>query len=302
MFFNPVRSNEIRKFLRIIFFSIIILIAGYVLYNNSTNSKNNANNSKQDSQNAQIVALKQKVVPTKGFVLPVKWRDLGKQLVESGAIDSKKLESIYATRGDLSEKDKLLIMATNDDNLSIDMENSGILLNLLWALGLANKNSILEDGPMAKEGDTGNFASTGGWNIAENNAMDHYSKHELIKLTAEQQKLVEEVSKGIYRPCCDNSTYFPDCNHGMAMLGLIELMASQGVSMEEMYATALKVNSFWFSDTYLAIGKYFQDKNIEWSAVRPSEVLAKEYSSAPGYQKIRSQVNIPQGFGVGCSI
>ena len=59
--------------------------------------------------------------------------------------------------------------------------------------------------------------------------MNHYSMHRFIVLTPEQQALVEKVSKGIYRPCCGNSVYFPDCNHGMAMLGLLELMASQGV-------------------------------------------------------------------------
>ena len=40
-------------------------------------------------------------------------------------------------------------------------------------------------------------------------------------------KIVEEIAGNIYRPCCGNSTAFPDCNHGMAMLGLIELMVSQ---------------------------------------------------------------------------
>jgi hypothetical protein len=48
---------------------------------------------------------------------------------------------------------------------------------------------------------------------------------DLIPLTAEQQALVEEVAAEIYRPCCNNSTLFPDCNHGMAMLGFLELLA-----------------------------------------------------------------------------
>src|SRR3989344_7376730 len=100
-------------------------------------------------------------------------------------------------------------------------------------------------------GGAGNFASTGGWTLAKGDAMDHYSAHPFIMLSREHQELVERVSKGIYRPCCNNSTHFPDCNHCMAMLGLLELMASQGVSEEDMWKAALAVNSYWFPDTYL---------------------------------------------------
>ena len=46
----------------------------------------------------------------------------------------------------------------------------------------------------------GNFASTGGWTLAKGSAMDHYNMHSLVTLTAEQQALVDRVSRGIYRP------------------------------------------------------------------------------------------------------
>ena len=122
------------------------------------------------------------------------------------------------------------------------------MLNMFWAFGLANKNPILESGPMMdpQYGGAGNFSSTGGWTLAKGDAMDHYSMHPLVTLTPEQQKIVDEVSKNIYRPCCGNSTYFPDCNHGMAMLGILELGASQGQSKQELYATAKAVNEAWF--------------------------------------------------------
>jgi len=48
----------------------------------------------------------------------------------------------------------------------------------------------------------------------------------------------------------------------MAMLGLLELMAAQGVGEEEMYKAALAVNSYWFPDTYLTIAEYMQNKGI----------------------------------------
>ena len=150
-------------------------------------------------------------------------------------------------------------------------------------------------------GGAGNFASTGGWTLSRGNAMDHYSVHAFITLTKEQQMLVERVSKNIYRPCCGNSTYFPDCNHGMAMLGLLELMASQGVSEQDMYKVALQVNTLWFPDTYEAIKAFYISKNIDWNTADPKIILGAEYSSASGYQKVMSQIKPQeQKGGTGC--
>ena len=134
------------------------------------------------------------------------------------------------------------------------------------------------------------FASTGGWTLAKGNSMDHYSKHDFIVLTSEQQAVVERVSKNIYRPCCGNSTYFPDCNHGMAMLGLLELMASQDISEKDMYKYALQVNSLWFPDTYLNIAKYLKIKKIDWDKTDSKEILGANFSSASGYRQVLSQI------------
>ena len=181
-------------------------------------------------------------------IFSLNWGNLGAQMVEAGVIEKEKFESLYAQRGGLSEADQKLLSGSNNRNLVITQENSGVMLNLLWAFGLGNKNPILENGPMvdSRYGGAGNFASTGGWTLAKGNVMDHYNRHSFVTLTEEQQALVERVAKNIYRPCCNNSTYFPDCNHGMAMLGLLELMASQGVSEQDMYKVALQVNTLWF--------------------------------------------------------
>src|SRR3989344_4220246 len=74
----------------------------------------------------------------------------------------------------LKEKFELPVIWNNLGKLEITRENAGLLLNLFWALGLANKNEILEKGEMAnpKYGGVGNFASTGGWTIAQGNAME----------------------------------------------------------------------------------------------------------------------------------
>src|SRR3989339_917933 len=216
----------------------------------------------------------QKVIPEDGVVLPAKWGDLGAKMASVGVIDKTKLEELYAVRGGLNGEERKLLEDLDNGYLKITPENSGFVLNLLWALGLGNKNEILDNGPMTdkKYGGAGRFASTGGWTLADGDSMNHYSMHRFIVLTSEQQALVEKVSKGIYRPCCGNSTYFPDCNHGMAMLGLLELMASNGASEEEMYKAALAVNSYWFPDTYLTIATYMQEnKGVAWEDVAPKE-------------------------------
>lgn len=244
--------------------------------------------------------LEEVVVPSAGVTLPAVWGDIGATLVKTGVIDKDKMVALYKDRGGFPAEYQKLLERGVQGNIVITKENAGYLLNLLWAVGLANQNPILEDtsemmnptykgaGPLA-----GGFASTGGWTLAKGDAMDHYAKHIIFSLTNEQQTLVDRVSKNIYRPCCGNSTHFPDCNHGMAMLGLLELMASQGVSEQDMYKTALAVNSYWFPDTYLTIATYMQQKNIVWKDVNPQEVLGFTYSSAQGYAKIVSEMTEP---------
>ena len=234
-----------------------------------------------------------------GEPISIHWGGLGAKLLETGVIDLDKFKEIYSARGGLSEENLKLLGNDDSTELIISPENAGDILNLLWAFGLANKNEILEEGPMADPqfGSPAVFASTGGWTLAQGDAMEHYSKHQFIVLSEEQQKLVEEVSKNIYRPCCNNPTHFPDCNHGMAMLGLLELMASQGFSEQEMYKTALQVNSYWFPDIYLTIAGFLQSREIKWEETNPKEILGVNFSSAWGYQQILSQVAPSQDKG-----
>ena len=253
----------------------------------------------------QVAKLAEAVVPSAGITLPVTWGSLGKQLVEKGVINRDQFVAIYKDRLGLGPNELSMLDNDNNGNIVVTPDNAGVILNLLWALGLGNKNPILETGPMVDKryGGAGNFASTGGWSLAQGNAMDYYSKFPFVKLTKDEQALVERVSQNIYRPCCNNSTYFPDCNHGMAMLGLLELMASQGVSESDMYKVALQVNSYWFPDTYLTLAKYEAKQNVSWGNVDPKQMLSAEYSSASGYRAIRSQIQtIQQGGGGGCGV
>ena len=234
----------------------------------------------------------QKLFPSAGTELPITWNDLGQQLIKNGVIDQDKFEKIYAARGGLDEAEKRLLAGSSNEKIVITKNNSGFLLNLFWALGLSNKNDILESGPMRdpRYGGAGNFASTGGWTIAKGDVMNHYGAHAFLKLTDSEQELVKKVSSTIYRPCCNNSTYFPDCNHGMAILGFLELMASQGANEDTMYRAAAQLNSYWFPSTYLTIAKYLEKNGATWDSTDPRVILSAQYSSSSGYNRILAEI------------
>ncbi|MDO8558747.1 MAG: hypothetical protein Q7R84_00235, partial [bacterium] len=256
---------------------------------------------KQQASVGEALIDENSVIPQEGVELPVIWGNIGAQMVEKGVIDSTQFESLYSDRGGMDDEMKKILYGSDNGKIKMTPENAGFLLNAFWALGLGNKNPILENGPMSdpQYGGAGNFASTGGWTLSRGNAMNHYSMHAFMILSPEQQSLVERVSKGIYRPCCGNSVHFPDCNHGMAMLGLLELMASQGMNEADIWKAALAVNSYWFPDTYLTIAMYVKNNGVDWKNVNPQEVLGINYSSAQGYARVASQVVRPQQQGGG---
>ena len=138
--------------------------------------------------------------------------------------------------------------------------------------------------------DIGNFSSTGGWNLARGLAVNHLGQHNLVDLSPDQEKRVAEIAKNVYRPCCGNSTFFPDCNHGMAALFAIEAMVAQNLSDEEIYKNVLKLNSFWFPDTYLAVATYFARQGQDWQSMDGKEALGAKYSSSQGAQDIYTKV------------
>lgn len=241
-----------------------------------------------------------------GTLLPIVLNDLGPRMVQAGVIDSAKFVALYEQNPEMQKIAEDLLSKTYKEEIIITPQNAPILLNYFWALGLGNKNEILEKGEMSNPAYGGPqvFASTGGWDLAIGNSMNHYSMHQFILLSPEEQILVDRVSENIFRPCCGNSTHFPDCNHGMAMLAYLELAASQGASESDLYQGALILNSYWFPDQYRAIAEYMKQKEgIEWKDVDPKVVLGAEYSSAEGFQNIASQVILPKEdkSRVGCS-
>jgi hypothetical protein len=253
-----------------------------------------------------VSRLQSIVIPEEGVELPIKWGDLGKRMVADGVIDEQKFSEIF--QNNLSSEEKQILSGSYGGNIVLTQTNSRFVLNMLWAFGLANKNGILTNGEMTAEeygGDASKFASTGGWSLAVGNVMNHFSTHPYVVLNSEQQDVVDRVSSGIYRPCCGNSTHFPDCNHGMAMLGLLQLMAVNNVSEDEMYEVALKVNSIWFPQTYLDLATYFKEQGQEWDEVDPKLALSQEYSSGQGYAATRQKIEslpTPAAGGGGCGV
>lgn len=229
--------------------------------------------------------------PKSGYTINAKYGDIGYKLVKDGAIDFEKFKEVYNSAGEpLTEKQLKILSDGLDEKITINSDNSYFLLNFFWALGLANKNPILDEGEMTKYGEDKikSFASTGGWTIGKKPVMEIYSNSRIVVLTPEQQKKVEEVSSGVYRPCCGNSTAFPDCNHGMALLGVLELMASNDASTEEMFEAAKYFNAFWFPQNYLDLALYFKSKEgLDFKDIDARIITGKNYSSASGWRETK---------------
>ena len=237
-----------------------------------------------------LAALSRQVNPPEGYTLPATYGDLGPSLVAAGAIDLDRFVRLYEEAGRSLTEDQLVILTEGgNDPIVIDAGSASFLLNFFWAVGLTNQNRILTEGPMMQDGkdQVGNFASTAGWTIGEKSATELYASASLITLTTEQQLRLEEVARNVYRPCCDNPTHFPDCNHGMAMLGLLELMASQDTTTDEMLAAAKYVNAFWYPQQTLEQAMFFKAaKELDFDQVQPREIVGALYSSASGFRAV----------------
>lgn len=240
--------------------------------------------------------LTQEVLPKEGFELPISWGDLGPKLIETGTIDIEKFEGAVK----LTEEQRKILTQKSASPLKISDENSQFVVDFLWAVGLAQKSLVYEEGPFGKEykNEAGNFASTGGWTLGKEDSLKYLNKHNLIDLDEGEQKRVVKIAKGVFRPCCGNSTWFPDCNHGMAALAAIELMVDKGLSDEEIYKNVLKLNSFWFPDSYLMVATYFARNGKSWKDIDAKEVLGETYSSGQGAAEIYKKVgNLPYSTG-----
>ena len=121
--------------------------------------------------------------------------------------------------------------------------------------------------------------------------------------------MVARVASQVYRPCCNNSTAFPDCNHGMALLGVFQLMAVSGATENQLYEAGKYFNAFWFPGTYYDLAQYFKTKEgLNFSEIDSKLILSADYSSATGSQNIKKWlseqglVEEPPKSGGGCGV
>jgi hypothetical protein len=276
-------------------FLIIAFFAGNgsgFLINERLHLREQKNTASQDAQRAsQIADMAHQVNPPNGYSIKASFADAGPKMLAAGAINYDAFLEVYERSGSpLNETQLAILNQGSQAEITINKENAYFLLNFFWALGLTNKNTILTEGPMVNnsQGQVENFASTGGWTIAAKPIKEVYASAEIIPLTPEQQEHLEHVAQNVYRPCCNNPTHFPDCNHGMAMLGLLQLMASQDATQEEMFEAAMYFNAFWYPSQTLEIATFYKEAmGLDFSEVEARQLVSKDFSSGSGYQVVR---------------
>jgi len=293
----PETTNEdisVNKRIRLIAWVVIIIVVTFLIGLGSGYLKWGRDVIAAATQGKELTQIYQQVNPEDGYALPATYGSLGPQLVEAGVIDYDAFQNVMTASGDPINNHQMEILTKGSgEKIVITGENAHFLLNFFWAVGLANRNSILTEGPMVQNsgGQIERFASTGGWTLATKPITKLYASLDLIPLTSEQQARVVEVAAAVYRPCCNNHTLFPDCNHGMAMLGLLELMAAQGASIDEMFIAAKYVNAYWFPQQALETALYFKsNQGVDFANADARLVVSRDFSSASGASTVHESL------------
>lgn len=256
--------------------------------------------------------IRQQVNPSDGYALSVRYGNIGRQLVDTGAISYDRLIQHFAEIGaPLAEVQRAVLNEGSDTQIVINEQNAHFLLNFFWALGLTNENSVLTQGPMTSLGTDriGRFASTAGWTLGAKPGTELYASIPIISLTGTQQARLEKVVRGIYRPCCNNPTDFPDCNHGMAMLALQTLLASQDAREAEMFKAAKYANAFWYPEQNLELAIYFKAVDgLDFDDIDAEKIVGPKFSSGAGFEEVHRRLEAsgllergPSG-GSGCAV
>ena len=214
--------------------------------------------------------------------------DIGKpvaRLIDAGAIDPVKVREVYKNRGPIPEW-VANVLDGKQQELILSVDNAAYNLNFLWPLGLATRASFNNQSPL-KGKDLPKFASTGGWTLGvKNNGAAYFNRVETLPLSPEQSALVYRLAANIFRPCCGNSAFFQDCNHGSAMLGLLELAASNGYSSADILSLAKVANGLWYPEKYIETALFFDGlKGVSWEDIPADLLLSAEYSSIGGWNK-----------------
>lgn len=73
----------------------------------------------------------------------------------------------------------------------------------------------------------------------------------------------------------------------MAMLGMLELMASQDASTDEMFEAAKYANAFWFPQQSLEMAAFFKaTENQDFAQVNARQLVGPQISSSTGFRQM----------------
>lgn len=230
-----------------------------------------------------VTGIIEEVIPAAGIPTGVAFEDSIQKLIAAGVIDPDKFRG---GTNKLPAWVERLLRDPSDEPIVFNKDTAPYLVDLLWPIGLANRAAFNERSPVNTLS-IPTFASTGGWTAGrEPNGYVYFNKVDVVRLTDEQQRMVETVARTAYRPCCNNSTLFQDCNHGSALLGLFELAASQGATSRFLYRLGVTANSYWFPDQYVSTGLYFSHfYRRAWRDVDLKRVLSATFSSSAGWAR-----------------
>ena len=286
------QANRTSKMLLIGLVSVIIILGSvFVTAHKSApattiNKNASATNTimNQSPSTNKTAILLSDLFPSQGFKTSVRLNNIVPELVSSGAINLTKVKELYGNG--LTQQEIDILTKPSYTNLTLNSSNANFYLLIFWALGIANKNQVLDNFSAlanASNYSVADFASTGGWTLGTNsNSMAYFDKLSLLNLTPLEQNKMYDVATHSYRPCCDNPTAFPDCNHGAALLALTELGASEGLNESQLYMLDLQAQTLWFPSYYATTALELHYKNVSyWANARV--VLGANYSSASGW-------------------
>lgn len=224
------------------------------------------------------------VLPISGFRSRIALRDSLLRLVAEGVIDPQQFAAVYEGRGGLPVEQKYQLRWPSHLPIHLTTDNAEYYVNLLWPVGLANAIPSNRASPMNGPS-LSRFASTAGWTLGKDHGATYFNRFQIVDLTPEQEELATRVAKNTYRPCCGNSTFFQDCNHGSALFGLLQLGASQGLDEGDLYEEALAFNSHWFPQNYIQTAVYFRlFENKDWKDIDPKLLMFARYSALGPWQ------------------
>lgn len=279
------RSGYMKTALIASILTVSLVVALFSYYNQSGKPApaQPVSNNTIGTQTIDYGTIIKEVYPNQGFALPAKWDGAPKQLVDSGALNlSFVANALNSANQSLTKNELRVLNGTGGSNVTLNKSSALFTLYVLWALGINNKNPIISNGPIMNYGGSPyNLASTGGYGPLGKLQLGNLS---IITLNSSEQEMVEAIASNTYRPCCNNPAMFPDCNHGAAQLGLIELMASQGKNQTQIYDALKEFNSFYYPQQYLNVAIFFSyTQNKAWDEVPANVVLGYSFSSASGY-------------------